>query len=65
MPWSPFSPWAPACSRPPFGVGFYAACAIAKVSPDVAMPRIWPYIGALLIGLALVVAFPWLSIGFL
>ena len=50
---------------PPFGVGFYAACAIGKVDPDVAIGRIWPYIGALLVGLALVVAFPWLSIGFL
>ncbi|MEO8137288.1 MAG: TRAP transporter large permease subunit, partial [Betaproteobacteria bacterium] len=28
---------------PPFGVGFYAACAIGKVSPDVAMPRVWRY----------------------
>ena len=50
---------------PPFGVGFYAACAIGKVSPDTAMLRIWPYIGALLIGLAVVAAVPWLSIGML
>jgi tripartite ATP-independent transporter DctM subunit len=50
---------------PPFGVGFYAACAIGKVSPDAAMLRIWPYIGALLIGLAVVAAVPWLSIGML
>ncbi|WP_254070713.1 TRAP transporter large permease subunit [Acidisphaera sp. L21] len=50
---------------PPFGVGFYAACAISKVSPDAAVLRIWPYIGALLVGLVIVVAVPWLSIGLL
>jgi tripartite ATP-independent transporter DctM subunit len=50
---------------PPFGVGFYAACAIGRVSPDVAMARIWPYLGALLLALIVVAAVPWLSIGFL
>ena len=50
---------------PPFGVGFYAACAIGRVSPDAAMPRIWPYLGALLLALIIVAAVPWLSIGFL
>src|SRR5712671_1160941 len=50
---------------PPFGVGFYAACAIGRVSPDAAMPRIWPYLGALLLALVVVAAVPWLSIGFL
>ena len=50
---------------PPFGVGFYAACAIGRVSPDAAMGRVWPYLGALLLALILVAALPWLSIGFL
>ncbi|MGO8915597.1 MAG: TRAP transporter large permease subunit [Stellaceae bacterium] len=50
---------------PPFGVGFYAACAIGRVSPDAAMARIWPYLGALLLALIIVAAAPWLSIGFL
>jgi tripartite ATP-independent transporter DctM subunit len=50
---------------PPFGVGFYGACAIGRVSPDDALWRIWPYLGALVVALAIVVAFPWLSIGFL
>jgi len=50
---------------PPFGVGFYAACAIGRVSPDAAMPRIWPYLGALLLALVVVAAVPWLSTGFL
>jgi tripartite ATP-independent transporter DctM subunit len=50
---------------PPFGVGFYAACAIGRVSPDAAMARVWPYLGALLLALIIVAAVPWLSIGFL
>ena len=50
---------------PPFGVGFYAACAIGRVSPDIAMSRVWPYLGALLLALIIVAAVPWLSIGFL
>ncbi len=50
---------------PPFGVGFYGACAIGKISPDDAIGRIWPYIFALVVALIVVAAFPWLSIGFL
>ncbi|MGA2087576.1 MAG: TRAP transporter large permease subunit [Stellaceae bacterium] len=50
---------------PPFGLGFYAACAIARVPPDSAMGRIWPYLGALLLALALVAAVPWISTAFL
>jgi tripartite ATP-independent transporter DctM subunit len=50
---------------PPFGVGFYGACAIGKISPDDAIGRIWPYIFALCVALVIVAAFPWLSIGFL
>ncbi len=50
---------------PPFGVGYYAACAISKISPDAGMRRIWPYMGALLAGLVVVAAIPWLSTGFL
>jgi tripartite ATP-independent transporter DctM subunit len=50
---------------PPFGVGFYTACAIGNVDPSEAVSRVWPYLGALLIGTILVAAFPWLSIGFL
>lgn len=50
---------------PPLGVGFYAACAIGRASPDEAMGRVVPYIGALLASLAVVASFPWLSVGFL
>ena len=35
---------------PPFGVGFFTACAIGNVDPDEAVARVWPYLGALLIG---------------
>ncbi len=50
---------------PPLGVGFYAACAIGKDSPDDAAPRIIPYLAALVVALILVAAIPWLSIGFI
>ncbi|MDY7577971.1 TRAP transporter large permease subunit [Herbaspirillum sp. RTI4] len=50
---------------PPFGVGFYAACAIGKVSPDRVFNRVWGYLTALLIALLVVAAVPWISIGFL
>jgi tripartite ATP-independent transporter DctM subunit len=50
---------------PPFGVGFYAACAIGKVSPDVAMNRVWRYLGALFVALVIIAAVPWISTGFL
>jgi hypothetical protein len=49
---------------PPFGVGYYGACAIGRVSPDDALWRIWPYIGALVIALAIVAAIPWILVGF-
>jgi tripartite ATP-independent transporter DctM subunit len=50
---------------PPFGVGYYAACAIGKVNPDDGIRPIWAYLLALLVGLVLVAAVPWFSIGFL
>jgi tripartite ATP-independent transporter DctM subunit len=50
---------------PPFGVGYYGACAVSKVSPDEGISHIWGYMLALLAGLVLVAAIPWFSIGFL
>jgi TRAP-type C4-dicarboxylate transport system permease large subunit len=50
---------------PPFGVGYYAACAIGRVDPAQGVRPIWGYMLALLIGLIVVAMFPWISIGFL
>ncbi|MDR0273821.1 MAG: TRAP transporter large permease subunit [Burkholderiaceae bacterium] len=50
---------------PPLGVGFYAACAISKVSPDGVSRRVWPYLLALLAALLLVAFIPQLSTYFL
>ena len=50
---------------PPFGVGYYAACAISRVHPDEGLKPIAGYLVALLIGLLLVAFVPWISIGFL
>jgi len=50
---------------PPFGVGYYAACAISRIHPDAGIKPIGGYIVALIVGLAVVIAIPWISIGFL
>jgi tripartite ATP-independent transporter DctM subunit len=50
---------------PPFGVGYYAACAIGRVAPADGMRPIWGYMVALVIGTVIVAAVPWLSVGFL
>jgi tripartite ATP-independent transporter DctM subunit len=50
---------------PPFGVGYYAACAIGRVEPAEGMRPIWGYMLALVIGTIVVAAVPWISIGFL
>jgi len=50
---------------PPLGIGYYMACAIGRIDPDEGMRPIWPYLAALFIGLLIVAAIPWLSIGFL
>ncbi len=50
---------------PPFGVGYYAACAISRIHPDEGMGPIVAYIVALLLGTFVVAALPWISIGFL
>ena len=43
---------------PPFGLGFYAACAIGRVNPTAAMRHIWPYLAVLLVGLVIIAIFP-------
>jgi len=50
---------------PPFGVGYYAACAIGRVDPADGMRPIWAYMLALIVGTAVVAAVPWISTGFL
>jgi len=50
---------------PPFGVGYYAACAISRIHPDEGMQPIVGYMIALFVGTVLVAAIPWISIGFL
>jgi tripartite ATP-independent transporter DctM subunit len=50
---------------PPFGVGYYAACAISRIHPDEGIKPIVGYVIALIVGLAIVIAIPWVSIGFL
>ncbi|MBB3181538.1 TRAP transporter large permease subunit [Variovorax sp. Sphag1AA] len=50
---------------PPFGVGYYAACAISRTSPSEGVRHIWLYMASLFIGTVLVAAVPWISIGFL
>ncbi len=46
---------------PPIGVGFYIACRIGDVSPDEVIRAIWPYLAALLVGVVVIAAVPWLS----
>ncbi len=46
---------------PPIGVGFYIACRIGGTKPDEVIVPIWPYLVALLIGVIIIAAVPWLS----
>lgn len=50
---------------PPFGVGYYAACAIGRVDPAEGVGPIWRYMLALFVGLGLIALVPWFSIGLL
>jgi TRAP-type C4-dicarboxylate transport system permease large subunit len=46
---------------PPIGVGFYVACRIGDAPPDDVMGAIWPYLAALLVGVAVIAAVPAIS----
>jgi TRAP-type C4-dicarboxylate transport system permease large subunit len=50
---------------PPFGVGFYLACAIGRASPDEVIRHVWPHLAALVAALVLIILIPWISTGFL
>jgi TRAP-type C4-dicarboxylate transport system permease large subunit len=47
---------------PPFGVGFYQSCLIGRAEADKAIPKIFPYIGAVFVALVLVAIFPAISL---
>jgi tripartite ATP-independent transporter DctM subunit len=46
---------------PPIGVGFYIACKIGGAKPDEVMGAIWPYLLALIFGVIVIAAVPWIS----
>jgi tripartite ATP-independent transporter DctM subunit len=46
---------------PPVGVGFYVACKIGEGEPNEVMKAIWPYIGALLLGVFVIASIPAIS----
>jgi tripartite ATP-independent transporter DctM subunit len=46
---------------PPIGVGFYIACRIGGAKPDEVIGAIWPYLVALLVGVMVIAAVPWIS----
>jgi tripartite ATP-independent transporter DctM subunit len=46
---------------PPIGVGFYIACRIGDARPDEVIGAIWPYLVALLAGVLIIAAVPWIS----
>jgi tripartite ATP-independent transporter DctM subunit len=50
---------------PPFGVGYYAACAISRIHPDEGIKPMLGYMLALLIGTIIIAAVPSISIGLL
>ncbi|QGY32963.1 TRAP transporter large permease [Pantoea cypripedii] len=50
---------------PPFGVGFYSACAIGRVAPDKVMKDIWVYMFAFILVVIVVALVPWFSVGLL
>ena len=50
---------------PPFGVGYYSACAVGRIDPSEGIRPLLGYIVALVIGVVLVALVPWFSTGFL
>ncbi len=50
---------------PPFGVGYYAACAIGRVAPEAGIRPIAGYLCSIAVGIVIVAAVPWISTGFL
>ncbi|WP_213781797.1 TRAP transporter large permease subunit [Caballeronia sp. dw_276] len=50
---------------PPFGVGYYGACAVSKIHPDEGLRPIVGYMVALFFGIIVIAMVPWISTGFL
>ena len=50
---------------PPFGVGYYAACAIGRVAPEQGVRPIMGYLASIAVGIVIVATVPWISTGFL
>jgi tripartite ATP-independent transporter DctM subunit len=50
---------------PPFGVGYYTACAVSKVDSSEGLLPLIPYMLTLLLGVIIIAAVPWISTGFL
>lgn len=50
---------------PPFGVGYYSACAVSRINPDAGLKPIVGYLITLILGLIVIAAVPWFSTGFL
>ncbi len=50
---------------PPFGVGYYSACAVGRIDPAEGIRPLVGYVIALVVGVAIIAAVPWFSIGFL
>ena len=50
---------------PPFGVGYYTACAVSKVDSSEGLRPLIPYMITLLLGVIIIAAVPWISTGFL
>lgn len=46
---------------PPVGVGFYIACKIGGAKPDDVIGAIWSYLLALILGVVVIAAVPWIS----
>ncbi|WP_027802708.1 TRAP transporter large permease [Paraburkholderia dilworthii] len=50
---------------PPFGVGYYSACAVGKVNPNEGVGPMVRYALALFAGVVIIALVPWFSTGFL
>jgi TRAP-type C4-dicarboxylate transport system permease large subunit len=50
---------------PPFGVGYYSACAVGKVDPNEGVGPMLRYALALFVGVVIIALVPWFSVGFL